>query len=104
MDVLASEAGDIPAKKIRQGKWVLDTVSLHEITIDERMASEHDSDPRHVKRRDEFVTSIRAGREINPLIVLGEDLFLVDGYARYRALKICNVKRVQVLRQKMAAK
>lgn len=99
MDVLALEADDVPVEKIHQGKWVLDTVSLEEIKIDERMASGHDHDARHVKRRDGFVASIRAGREIKPLIVLGEDLFLVDGYARYSALKDLHVKRAQVLRQ-----
>ena len=86
-DVLALEAGDVPVEKTHRGTWVLDKVLLDDIKIDVHMASEHDSDARHVKRRDDFMASIRAGKEIKPLIVLGADLFLVDGYARYRALK-----------------
>jgi len=104
MDVLASEAGDVPDEKIHQGNWVLDTVSLDDIRIDQRVASDHENDPLHTKRRDGFVASITAGKEIKPLIVLGDDLFLVDGYARYRAMKLLNVKRVRVLRQKLTDK
>ena len=103
-DVLVAEAGDIPAEKINQGPWFVDTVTLRDITIDRRMIGEHDLDPVHIARRDDVIASIRAGHEIKPLIALGEELFLVDGYARYRALQKLRVERVQVLRQRMTKK
>ena len=103
-DTLASEARDIPLEKLNQGKWFADTLSLDEIKVDERMADNHKRDPLHIKRRDRLMALIRAGKEINPLIVLGADLFLVDGYARYSVLKELRVKHVRVLRQKTATK
>lgn len=104
MDVLTAEAEDIPVEKINHGPWYVDTVAFDEITVDGRMVSEHDRDPVHIARRAGVVASIRAGNEIKPLIVLGEELFLVDGYARYRALKSLNIERVQVLRQRVMKK
>jgi ParB-like chromosome segregation protein Spo0J len=43
--------------------------------------------------------SIKRGIPIYPLILLGKNLFLVDGYARYRALKELDIKKVKVIRQ-----
>lgn len=102
MDVLTLEAEDIPAEQVNQAPCFVDTVALDAITIDQCMVREHDRDPVHAARRDGVVASIRAGNEIRPLIVLGNESFLVDGYARYRALKSLNIQRVQVLRQKAA--
>ena len=103
-DTLASEAPDIPPEKLNQGKWFADTLPLDEIQVDQRMADNHKRDPLHIKRRDGLMARIRAGKEINPLIVLGADLFLVDGYARYSALKELRVKHARVLRQRTATK
>ncbi len=99
--VLVREAADIPRQKISRGKWFVDVLSLDELQIDQIMVTDHDGDPLHIKRRDAFVDSIQAGREINPLIALGEDLLLVDGYARYSALAKLGLKKAHVLRQRM---
>ncbi|NYH92188.1 hypothetical protein [Actinopolymorpha rutila] len=52
-----------------------------------------------MRRRDGFVERIRSGVHLPPLIVLGRELKLVDGYARYRALRLLGIGSAQVLRQ-----
>lgn len=98
--VLATEADDIPQEKIDAGEWVLGEVTINEIKVDIEMIRKHDSQDLHVGRRDGFVTTIKLGKPILPLIVLGRDKFLVDGYARYRALKQIGVDKVKVIFQK----
>ena len=98
--VLAVEADDIPQEKIDAGKWTLGKIPINEIMVDIEMIRKHDSQELHVGRRDGFVTTIKLGKPILPLIVLGRDKFLVDGYARYRALKQIGVDKVKVIFQK----
>lgn len=61
----------------------------------------HDDEAVHIERRNRFEVRIAAGEAIPPLIALGADLFLVDGYSRYRALRRLGVSRAHVLRQRM---
>jgi len=103
ISVLTSEADDIPGEKIRQARWVLDTLPVADIEVNGAMATNHRNDPLHLRRRDDFVASIRAGGEIKPLVVLGKELLLVDGYARYAALKELRVESVRV-RQRIVKK
>lgn len=97
--VLAKETDDIPMDKIDQGKWVLEEIDLSRLSVDEELISDHDKDPLHIKRRDDFVDLINTGTPIKPLIALDKKMFLVDGYARYRALKKLGFKKAMVLRQ-----
>ena len=98
-EVLALEADDIPLEKINEGRWIVDELSIDEIMVNEEMIQNHNKQKIHINRRDKFIDSINEGKEIYPLIVIGENLFLVDGYARYRALKQLGVDFVEVFRQ-----
>lgn len=98
-ETLAKEADDIPQEKINKAPWYLDEIKISQLKIDEQMVKEQDNEPLHIQRRDNFIKMIKNEEEILPLIVLGRDLFLVDGYARCRALKQLGVDTVMVLRQ-----
>lgn len=97
--VLAIEADDIPQEKIDAGKWTLGEIQLNQIKVDRDMVKKHDSEDLHIGRRDNFVATIKLGKLILPLIVLGREKFLVDGYARYRALKEIGVDKAKVIFQ-----
>lgn len=101
-DRLAEEADDIPADLIAAKPWTIAEMRRDQLRVDTEMIAEHDANPIHCARRDGFVATIRAGDPIPPLIVLGDDRFLVDGYARYRALALLGVDRVMVLCQRDA--
>jgi hypothetical protein len=99
--VINCEAEDIP-RELFEGEWVQSAVSINDIQVDESMIIRHDNDAVHIQRRDSFIKSINSGAPILPLIVLNCDRgqqYLIDGYARYRALKSLNIDQVQVLKQ-----
>jgi len=97
---LYQEAPDIPGHLIEQAPWYVETISLDAVKVDQQMIDCHDTQEIHIKRRDHFVESCRSKTPLPPLIVLGKDDFLVDGYARYRALGMLNVDQVSVIRQR----
>ena len=97
MRVLAKEASDIPAAAIARHGWYVDDVPLEDLRVAEDLIDRHDREAAHVERRDRFEARITAGEAIPPLITLGADLFLVDGYARYRALRRLGVTRAHVV-------
>jgi hypothetical protein len=97
--VLSHEAPDISPDAIKRFPWQVDDLRLDKLRVDTAMLARHDRESIHVKRRDLFVTSIIAGRPIAPLIALGGDLILVDGFSRYRALTKLDVDHGPVLRQ-----
>jgi hypothetical protein len=99
-DTLSQEAPDIPEHLVDQAPWYVETIDLDKIKVDQEMVDCHDIQAIHIKRRDDFVLSCKSRRPILPLIVLGKDKFLVDGYARYRALRMLNVAQVSVIRQR----
>lgn len=99
--VLALEADDIPIELINKGKWVLDELLLDQFSVDQDLINDHDHDKVHIARRDNFITLIRKQTQILPLIALGEKLFLVDGYARFRALKKLGVTSAKVIKQEL---
>lgn len=96
---LAREAGDIPRETIAAHAWYVAELPLSSIKVDEAMVRRHDLDEAHSARRDRFARTIARGDELLPLIVLGGESRLVDGYARYRACKMLGIERVRVLRQ-----
>lgn len=98
---LQAEASDIPQELLHKYPWVQEIISIHAINTDTEMISNHDSDTVHIKRRDGFVQRIQSGYPMLPLILLHSDRgenYLVDGYARYRALKMIGVKEVSVIK------
>lgn len=97
--VLRAEAPDIPEDKINRQPWALRTLRLEQVAVDEAMVALHDDDPVHLQRRDGFVQMARAGEPWPPLIALGVDRFLVDGYARIRALRLLSVGQALVVLQ-----
>lgn len=99
LSVLAKEADDIPEEKIKAGKWALDEIQLDLIKVNEDMIARHEQEVLHVARKQDFIKSINDNTPIYPLIVLGRDMFLVDGYARYRALKELSIKKVKIIKQ-----
>lgn len=99
-NTLSQEAPDIPGHLVDQAPWYVETIDLDKIKVDQEMLDCHDGQAIHIKRRDDFVLSCRSRRPILPLIVLGKDKILVDGYARYRALRMLNVDLVCVITQR----
>lgn len=97
-ETLSKEADDIPKEKL-QDSWVEEEIDFNKIKVDENMIRQHDSEKMHIRRKDDFIQLIKQGKLIFPLIVLGKDLFLVDGYARYRAIKDLGIRRVKVFKQ-----
>lgn len=97
--VLAVEADDIPQDKINAGRWVIAEVPTNDIKVDLEMINRHDSEELHIGRRNNFVATIKLGKPVLPLIVLGKEKFLVDGYARYRAFKEIGIEKVKVIYQ-----
>jgi ParB-like chromosome segregation protein Spo0J len=98
------EAEDIPKELIEKGIWIQEEINLSEIQIEKSILEEHDNNPIHIKRRDKFIKSIEKGMPILPLIILNcarGERYLVDGYARYRALKSIGIKTIFVLKQEL---
>ncbi|MET9023830.1 hypothetical protein ABZV93_28030 [Actinopolymorpha sp. NPDC004070] len=98
-EVLGREAPEIPEALLNEYPWVQTELSLSDVRPDIGMLERHGRDDVHVRRRDGFVERIRSGVSIPPLILLGRDLKLVDGYARYRALRLLEVDSASVLAQ-----
>ena len=98
--ILTEEALDIPVELIAGRDWFQDSLTLEMLDVNEDMVARHDADPVQVARRDGFVARIRAGEPLPPLIALGANLHLVDGYARCRALRSLGVERAAVLRHR----
>lgn len=95
--VLSHEADDIPPSLIDLGPWQQEfDVRLASLAIDEVMVRWQDRQPAHVRRRDEFVERIRCAEPLPPLIALGDDRHLVDGYARLRALRLLTIDSASV--------
>jgi hypothetical protein len=97
--VLAKEADDIPKKKIDAGTWILDEVDFELIKANKDMVTDHDQDSLHIGRKQGFLESFENNIPIYPLILLGTEMYLVDGYARYRALKHLGIKKIKVIKQ-----
>lgn len=97
--ILGAEAPDIPPDLITAAPWVEATLKVDKIQVDARMIASHDRDPVHIRRRDIFMARIRTHEPIPPLIVLGRQYLLVDGYARYRALTSLGIGELCVLHQ-----
>ncbi|SDS69880.1 ParB N-terminal domain-containing protein [Microlunatus soli] len=70
------------------------------LSVDESMVARHDDDPVHQDRRDRFCQAIVSGEELPPLIAIGVDCRLVDGYARLRAARLLEIEDVSVLVQR----
>jgi hypothetical protein len=98
-DVLRQDAPEIPSDLYLGRDWIQGELELSALAPDQEMIARHDRQQRHVDRRDRFIAAIRSGTEIPPLIVLGPDRKLVDGYARIRALRLLGVERAQVLQE-----
>lgn len=87
-------------------RWVQADVSVGELDLDEALIARHDADPLHCARRDRVLQALHAGAELPPLLAVptGERrLWLIDGYARVRALRVMGVDRVQVVRPDVQA-
>lgn len=98
--VLHAEAPEIPAEKL-DGRWRQEIIPSDELAVNEEMVTEHDADPVHQARRDRFIAMIRAGEPLPPMIALGSDRYLVDGYARLRAARQLDLSDVAVIVQRL---
>lgn len=96
------EFNDVPKELFDKGEWLQDEIDIDQIQVDVKLIEIHNGDPVHIDRRDNFINAINAGSPILPLIILNcerGEWYLIDGYARYRALRYLGVKSVSVLRQ-----
>lgn len=98
-NTLLVEASDIPMEKINAAEWREEEVRLSRLKIDRQLIEDQDKVVLHNQRRDEFMEAIRRGEAIKPLIALGRERFLVDGYARYRACMKLGIERARVVVQ-----
>lgn len=96
---LAAEADDIPQSLINEAPWILVEVKSSKIHPNAQMIDDHNQDPIHISRKDNFINMIKNGEAILPLIVLGKNLSLVDGYARFRAFRDLEITKIQVFKQ-----
>lgn len=96
---LRVEASDIPMEKINAAEWREEEVRLSRLKIDRLLIEDQDKVMLHNQRRDKFMEAIRRGEAIKPLIALGRERFLVDGYARYRACVKMGIERARVVFQ-----
>ena len=97
-DVLQLEAPDIPVTKL-VGPWSQRALAITELLANEAMVAEHDADVVHRRRRDGFVSAFRSQEPVPPLIALGPERYLVDGYARLRAARLIGLRELEVLVQ-----
>lgn len=99
VETLSREAPDIPQALIDLAPWCVEITTLDMIKVDHMMIDRHNIQSIHIKRSDAFILSCKNKVLPLPLIVLGRDMFLVDGYARYRALRKLDVANVKVIKQ-----
>ncbi len=92
---------DLWLQTLSKRKWNLEIIDINQIELNPRILNFVDGERGYnfkeelTKRSDELQTSIREYcTVIWPLIVRKEDFQLMDGYCRYNALKMMNVKRV----------
>jgi len=97
--ILNEEAPEIPTDLVENGSWTQETMSPADLLVDESMVARHDDDPLHQDRRDGFSQAILSGEELPPLIAIGPDRHLVDGYARLRAVRQLEINEVSVIVQ-----
>lgn len=97
--ILGEEAPEIPTDLIENRSWTQLTMSPDALLVDESMVAKHDADPVHQDRRDRFRQAILAGQELPPLIAIGPDRHLVDGYARIRAVRQLKIDDVSAIVQ-----
>jgi hypothetical protein len=100
LKTLSLEAGDIPQEEIDQAPWILAKLDAADILTDQKLIADHDRDPVHILRKDNFIDLIKRSEELLPLIVLGKNQFLVDGYARFRALRDLGITNIMVCKQR----
>jgi len=81
---------------IKKVKWSVQSLSLDEITLDQELLIDPDFQ-KDVPRRVEFHRNkILHNEPIMPLVIMYKDKYLVDGYARFFALKKLGIKEAKV--------
>lgn len=97
------EFNEVPSEFVENGPWAQDFIEISQIQTESAVVERHDEDPTHIKRRNNFIRAILSGETIPPLILLNSERgpdWLVDGYSRYRALRLLGIKIVSVLVQR----
>ncbi|MGH7487782.1 MAG: hypothetical protein ACREMY_19595 [bacterium] len=98
--VLEREASEIPTVLIESHPWrQVPDLALSDLHVDESMVARHDDTALHQRRRDGFIALVTTGKPLLPLIALGCERHLVDGYARLRALRKLGVDAASVIIQ-----
>ncbi|NMB56879.1 hypothetical protein GYA19_03000 [Candidatus Beckwithbacteria bacterium] len=96
---LAKEASDIPLAKINFYPWHLLEMPLSSLKVDQDLINRHDKEELHIQRKLNFINMIKKGEAILPLIALGSDYFLIDGYARFRVLRDLGIEKAEIICQ-----
>jgi len=88
-------------RTLSKRKWNLEIIDIAPIKLNPDIMNYADPERGYVfsrslaERSQELQESIKMGGvAISPLVVMGEDAQLVDGYCRYATLKAMNVSRV----------
>ena len=88
-------------KTLSKRKWSLEITEIGRVKLNPKIMNYGDSKRGYsfseslLKRSDELKESIkRYALVIWPVIVRNEDFMLVDGYCRYTALRMMNIKRI----------
>jgi len=81
---------------IKRVKWSIQSLNLDEIILDQDLLNEPDF-KKDIQMRVEFQKNkILRNEPIPPLVVMYEDKYLIDGYARFFALKELKIKEAKV--------
>lgn len=97
VNTLKLECPEIPSEVYVGKNYSYSELNLDHITVDKELIANHNLEPLHINRRDIFIKMINDQKSIMPLIVLAPKNFLIDGYARYRALKHIGIHIAEVI-------
>lgn len=97
--VIHAETPSVGAVIDPEWEWQQVEVPLSRLMADEDLITRHDDEPLHCRRRDHFLGVIDSGATIPPLLasVAGAHLQLIDGYARFRALRARGIESASVV-------
>lgn len=99
LGLLDKEWGNSKGKdydNIKRVKWSIQSLNLNEIILDQELLNEHEFQKEIQKRVDFQKNKILRNKRITPLVVMYKNKYLIDGYARFLALKELGIKEVKV--------
>jgi len=88
-----NHTGVILKSKVKNMGWKLKKLFLNEIKYNRKIMTKYRTQKLYRAKKELQIDLIKSGKKINPLIVMYENNWLVDGYARYAALEFFRIKK-----------